>query len=74
MHGVPDTVHGFLKLNDHCSLAFVQGPQMQTIEPLPGVTHAGSPAGPVAPGVMQHVALDVESEADLRGAPSLGRP
>lgn len=65
MHGVPDTVHGFLKLNDRCSLAFVQGPQMRTIAPQPGVSHAGSPAGPVAPGVMQHVALNVDSEAEL---------
>src|SRR5262245_3619121 len=65
MHGVPDTVHGFLRLGDTCSLAFVQGPQMQAIEPQPGVSHAGSPAGPVAPGAMQHVALKVSSEADL---------
>jgi catechol 2,3-dioxygenase-like lactoylglutathione lyase family enzyme len=65
MHGVPDTVHGFLELNERCSLAFVQGPQMATIAPQPGVSHAGSPAGPVAPGVMQHVALNVDSEGDL---------
>jgi catechol 2,3-dioxygenase-like lactoylglutathione lyase family enzyme len=65
MHGVPDTVHGFLKLGDTSSLAFVQGPQMRTIQPQPGVSHAGSPAGPVAPGAMQHVALNVSSEADL---------
>jgi hypothetical protein len=30
-----------------------------------GVTHAGNPAGSCAPGTMQHVALNVESEADL---------
>jgi catechol 2,3-dioxygenase-like lactoylglutathione lyase family enzyme len=65
MHGVPDTVHGFLKLGDACSLAFVQGPQMHTIRPQPGVSHAGSPAGPVAPGAMQHLALNVGSESDL---------
>jgi len=65
MHGVPDTVHGFLKLGDTSSLAFVQGPQMRTIKPQPGVSHAGSPAGAVAPGAMQHVALSVSSEADL---------
>jgi hypothetical protein len=29
------------------------------------VSHAGSPAGPVAPGAMQHVALNVSSETDL---------
>ena len=49
----------------HCSLAFVQGPQMRHIQPQPGVSHAGSPAGPVAPGAMQHVAFNVDSEADL---------
>jgi len=65
MHGVPDTLHGFLRLGDTCSLAFVQGPQMQTIQPQPGVSHAGSPAGPVAPGAMQHVALNVGSAGDL---------
>ncbi len=65
MHGVPETVHGFLRLDDHCSLAFVQGPQMARIEPQLGVSHAGSAAGPVAPGAMQHVALNVDSEAAL---------
>jgi hypothetical protein len=65
MHGVPDTIHGFLRLNDRCSLAFVQGPQMRTIEPVLGVSHAGSAAGPVAPGAMQHVALNVDTEAGL---------
>jgi catechol 2,3-dioxygenase-like lactoylglutathione lyase family enzyme len=65
MHGVPETVHGFLRLNDRCSIAFVQGPQMAHIEPRLGVSHAGSAAGPVAPGAMQHVALNVDSEAEL---------
>lgn len=65
MHGVPDTVHGFLRLNDSCSLAFVQMPAMREIEPQLGVSHAGSPAGPIAPGAMQHVALSVDSEAAL---------
>jgi catechol 2,3-dioxygenase-like lactoylglutathione lyase family enzyme len=65
MHGVPETVHGFLRLNDRCSIAFVQGPQMAHIEPQLGVSHAGSAAGPVAPGAMQHVALNVDSEAEL---------
>jgi hypothetical protein len=29
------------------------------------MSHAGSAAGPVAPGAMQHVALNVDSEAEL---------
>jgi catechol 2,3-dioxygenase-like lactoylglutathione lyase family enzyme len=65
MHGVPDTFHAFLRMGDSCSLAFVQMPAMREIEPQPGVSHAGSPAGPVAPGAMQHVALKVGSEAAL---------
>ena len=38
---------------------------MSDIEPVPGVSHAGTTAGDVAPGAMQHVALNVPSEADL---------
>src|SRR5437899_2682094 len=65
MHGVPNTVHAFLRLGDSSSIAFVQGPEMAAIEPVAGVSHAGFTAGPVAPGAMQHVALNVSSEADL---------
>ncbi len=65
MHGVEKTFHGFLRLGDSSSLAFVQGPEMEAIEPVPGVSHAGFTAGPVAPGAMQHVALNVASEDDL---------
>jgi catechol 2,3-dioxygenase-like lactoylglutathione lyase family enzyme len=65
MHGVPDTVHGFLRLGDVCSLAFVQMPAMRDIEPQVGTTHASSAAGAVVPGAMQHVALGVDSEAAL---------
>ncbi|SRR6266849_203119 len=65
MHGVPDNVHAFLRLGDSSSIAFVQGPEMAAIEPVSGVSHAGFTAGPVAPGVVQHVALNVGCEADL---------
>src|SRR5262245_18020872 len=65
MHGVADTVHAFLRLSDTASLALVQGPEMQSIEPRLGVSHAGFTAGPVAPGAVQHVALNVDTEADL---------
>jgi catechol 2,3-dioxygenase-like lactoylglutathione lyase family enzyme len=65
MHGAPGAFHCFLRLNDTSSLAFVQMPAIQTIVPQPGVTHADSAAGPVAPGVMQHVALRVASDDDL---------
>lgn len=62
MHGVPDTVHGFVRLNDTCYVAFVQGPSTGEIDPILGVTHAGNAADPSAPGTMQHVAFNV---ADL---------
>src|SRR5215510_1196714 len=65
MHGVEDTVHAFLRLNDHSSLALVQSPAMQSIAPQLGVSHPGFTAGDVAGGVMQHVAFNVDSEADL---------
>jgi len=65
MHGVDNTFHGFLRLNDSSSIAFVQHPDIANIQPIKGVSHAGTTAGNVAPGVMQHLALNVDSEADL---------
>jgi catechol 2,3-dioxygenase-like lactoylglutathione lyase family enzyme len=65
MHGVEKTFHGFLRMNDSSSIAFVQGPEMASIEGVPGVSHAPWTASPVAPGVMQHLALNVDTYADL---------
>jgi catechol 2,3-dioxygenase-like lactoylglutathione lyase family enzyme len=65
MHGVENTVHAFLRLGDRSSLALVQAPEMQAIEPALGVSHPGFTAGNVAGGAMQHVAFNVDSEADL---------
>jgi hypothetical protein len=65
MHGVKNTFHGFLKMGDSSSIAFVQSPEIGEIQGIKGVSHAGSPARPVAAGVMQHVALNVDTEADL---------
>jgi catechol 2,3-dioxygenase-like lactoylglutathione lyase family enzyme len=65
MHGVENTVHAFLRLDDHSSLALVQAPDMRSIEPALGVSHPGFTAGNVAGGAMQHVAFNVDSEADL---------
>jgi catechol 2,3-dioxygenase-like lactoylglutathione lyase family enzyme len=62
MHGVDETVHAFLRLGDSSSLALVQGPPtMRAIPAVPGVSHPGFSAGPVAGGAMQHVALNVSS-------------
>jgi hypothetical protein len=46
-------------------LALVQTPEMGSIEPALGVSHPGFTAGNVAGGAMQHVAFNVDSEADL---------
>jgi catechol 2,3-dioxygenase-like lactoylglutathione lyase family enzyme len=65
MHGVPDTWHGFVKLNDASYVAFVQGPRTASIEPVMGVSHSGNAADPTAPGTMQHVAFNVATLDDL---------
>lgn len=65
MHGVPGGWHGFCRLNDRCSVAFVQLPANADIEPEIGVTHAGSGAGTSSPGTMQHVAFDVDTHEEL---------
>ena len=33
MHGIEGTFHGFVKLNDFCSIAFVQGPKVSDAPP-----------------------------------------
>jgi catechol 2,3-dioxygenase-like lactoylglutathione lyase family enzyme len=65
MHGVDNTFHGFVKLADDSYIAFVQAPTNGDIEPVLGVSHAGSPAGLSAPGTMQHVAFNVDTLDDL---------
>jgi catechol 2,3-dioxygenase-like lactoylglutathione lyase family enzyme len=65
MHGVENTFHGFLKLGDSSSIALVQNPQIAEIKPQMGVSHPSWTAANVAPGAMQHFALNVDTEADL---------
>jgi len=65
MHGVEGAWHGFLKLNDDSSIAFVQTPDVGKIPPQVGVTHAGNPGAPSAPGTMQHLALNVDTDGEL---------
>ena len=65
MHGVEGAWHGFMKLNDASYLAFVQTPDIPKIERTLGVTHAGNAGNPVAGGAMQHVAFNVDTEAEL---------
>src|SRR5215813_4581431 len=65
MHGVKNTFHGCVKLGESSSIAFVQGPEIGEIQPIKGVSHAAWTGAPVAAGVMQHVALNVDTEAEL---------
>ncbi len=65
MHGVDKTFHGFLRLNDQSSIAFVQNPTIAGIDPQLGVSHAANPGSPSAPGTMQHVAFSVDNHAEL---------
>ena len=65
MHGAKNTYHGFVRMNDSSSIAFVQGPESGEIQPQEGVSHASWTAGLVAPGAMQHLALNVDTEEEL---------
>lgn len=65
MHGVPGGKHAFLRLHDHSSLSFVELPANHEIESQLGVTHAGTGAGPSAPGTLQHLAFNVDSLEEL---------
>jgi len=65
MHGVDAAFHGFMKLHDTASVAFVQTPDNGKIAPAIGVSHAANPGASCAPGTMQHVAFNVDTEADL---------
>ncbi len=65
MHGVPGGWHGFCRLNDFCSVAFVQLQGNADVDAEIGVTHAGSGAGTSAPGTMQHVAFNVDTHDEL---------
>jgi len=65
MHGVDGAWHGFVRLNDSCSVAFVQMDTIKSIGMIPQVTHAQNAGGASAPGTMQHLALNVDSYEDL---------
>lgn len=81
MHGVPNTWHGFLRLNDESSIAFVHNPDIANISIELGKTHAGNPGANCAPGTMQHFAMRVQGRVELlamrdrlraKGVPVLG--
>ena len=56
MHGVENTWHGFLRLNDESSIAFVCNPDIEKIPRVLGESHAGNPGANCAGGAMQHLA------------------
>ena len=81
MHGVENTWHGFLRLNDESSIAFVCNPEIGEIPVAMGQTHAGNPGANCARGTMQHLALKVKNHEALlamrdrlrsKGVPVLG--
>lgn len=81
MHGAKETWHGFLRMNDESSVAFVQSPQVGKIPQKLGETHAGNPTAPSAAGTTQHIALRVKDMNELhhmqnrlrsKGVPVLG--
>jgi catechol 2,3-dioxygenase-like lactoylglutathione lyase family enzyme len=65
MHGVENTWHGFLRLNDESSIAFVCNPDIEKIPVVFGETHAGNPGANCAKGSMQHLALKVHGHEEL---------
>jgi catechol 2,3-dioxygenase-like lactoylglutathione lyase family enzyme len=65
MHGVPGAFHAFVHMSDHCYFSFVQMDDIGDIPATIGVTHAGTGAGKAAAGVMQHLAFNVDTQADL---------
>jgi len=65
MHGVEGYFHGFMELNNSCSVAFVQSPEVKDIPAEAGVSHAGSPTNPCSAGTMQHIAFNCDSDDEL---------
>lgn len=65
MHGVENTWHGFLRLNDESSVAFVSNPDIEAIPVTLGQSHAGNPGANSARGTMQHLALKVQNHEEL---------
>lgn len=65
MHNVEGYFHAFMELNPHCSVAFVYAPAVKDIPTEFGVSHAGNPVKPCAPGVMQHLAFNCDTDEEL---------
>ena len=65
MHGVEGAIHGFVQLNDHSYIAFVQLPADQVPDPISASPTPAAAARRRRAGAMQHVAFNVDSLDDL---------
>jgi catechol 2,3-dioxygenase-like lactoylglutathione lyase family enzyme len=65
MHNVDGYFHAFMELNANSSVAFVFAPAVKDIPVNWGVSHAGNPVKPCAPGSMQHIAFSVDTDDEL---------
>lgn len=65
MHNVEGYFHAFMELNPSCSVAFVFAPAVKDIPTQFGVSHAGNPVKPCAPGALQHIAFNVDTEEEM---------
>jgi len=65
MHGVEGAWHGFCRLNDHCSIAFVHTEGNKDAARIVGQTHAANGASASAGGTMQHLAFNVDTDEEL---------
>jgi catechol 2,3-dioxygenase-like lactoylglutathione lyase family enzyme len=65
MHGAENTFHGFVRLNDHSYVAFVQPPEGTVPEPVRGVSHPGGPVQATAGGTLQHLSFNVDTYEHL---------
>ncbi|MDP1967253.1 MAG: VOC family protein, partial [Reyranella sp.] len=57
--------HAFLRMNDHSYFSIVQLPGAADAPIVLGQTHAGNGAKASAPGTLQHLAFNVDSQAGL---------
>lgn len=65
MHNVDGYFHAFMELNPSCSVAFVFAPTVKDIPTEFGISHAGNPVKPCAPGAVQHIAFNVDTDDAL---------
>ncbi|MFM5954814.1 MAG: VOC family protein [Novosphingobium sp.] len=81
MHGVPGAKHAFLKMADDSFFSVVEMAGIADIPSTIGITHAGTGAGAVAAGVIQHIAFRAPDEDGLialrdrirsHGVPAIG--